>query len=698
LTLLHPWAIALGVAAAMLPVLIHWLTRPRPVRLPLSTIRFVQEAIRQRRARRRLRDWLVLALRTLAVLLLAWAVARPLVVGQPLMSAGDSEQIVRVVILDVSHSMSAVGNGVQLFERARSVAAGYFNDQAGLQANLILAAATPRPMFARLSTNFGALREELAHCQPLPQRLLVQPALNAAADLLAQSGGDFSRRREVIVVSDFQRNNWAMADFSVLPEDTHIQLDSVAPAEPLPNLAILSVASHGRVEQRREVRLEVEVGNFSSTPRQVRVDVTWGSASYQLAGLCGPWGKSTLSTELTPPGTGWLAGSARLIDVQDALAGDDTRPFALEVRPAPIYGLMTRQPAERRPSSSYFLERALVPVSPAAGRGGSKVVRLDPRHLDREELAAAELLVLDHPGKLSDDAIKLLVAGLRRGRGLLYVAAEAEDAVNLKRLAETAGSELQMPVEFSPAPASQRRRELFLTEVRSNQVPFTVFGHGLSSVTGALRFSGGLASRRLDRGLADDVLATYNDRSACMVVASCGAGTLAVLNADLSTSNLPSSPAFVPLIGELTGRLLGTQRAGEAAFCGEPLSVFLPTAAGAATSLTVLGPNSESSGELVEEGGGVLWRSPGLAAPGVYQVKRGEQVVFAAAAVIPPTESDLRPLEPGVFQGRLAGGWRIHFRAAAHDEERPDDLWVWLAVACLGCVLSEMLVLKACRC
>jgi hypothetical protein len=34
MTFLHPWAIALGVAAAALPFVIHWLTRPRPVRLP----------------------------------------------------------------------------------------------------------------------------------------------------------------------------------------------------------------------------------------------------------------------------------------------------------------------------------------------------------------------------------------------------------------------------------------------------------------------------------------------------------------------------------------------------------------------------------------------------------------------------------------------------------------------------------------
>ncbi len=60
MTFLHPWAILIGVAAAAGPVLIHWLTRPRPVRMPLSTLRFVREAVRQRRSWHRLRDLVLL--------------------------------------------------------------------------------------------------------------------------------------------------------------------------------------------------------------------------------------------------------------------------------------------------------------------------------------------------------------------------------------------------------------------------------------------------------------------------------------------------------------------------------------------------------------------------------------------------------------------------------------------------------------
>src|SRR4051794_7746260 len=180
MTFLHPWAVGLGVLAAALPVAIHWLTRPRPARLPFSAVRFVREAVRQRRARSRLRDWVVLALRTLAVLLIAWAVARPLAGRQPLVAPGQSGAAARVVLLDVSQSMGAGTRGVQPLERARPLAARYLSEQPGLQANLVLAGASPRPVFDTPSGNFQALRAEVARAEVLPERLNVQAAVNLA--------------------------------------------------------------------------------------------------------------------------------------------------------------------------------------------------------------------------------------------------------------------------------------------------------------------------------------------------------------------------------------------------------------------------------------------------------------------------------------------------------------------------------------
>src|SRR3984957_4751631 len=168
---LHPWAIAVGIAAIAAPFAVHWLTKPRPRRMPLSTVRFVLAAVQQKRSRYRLRDWIVLLLRGLAVTLLAWAFARPLLGAKPLIDATSSGSAVRIVLLDSSLSMSAISGGQQAFDRARAAAVKYVQYQPGSRADLLLAAARPNPVFDAASANFAALQEALDTASVQPQAL-----------------------------------------------------------------------------------------------------------------------------------------------------------------------------------------------------------------------------------------------------------------------------------------------------------------------------------------------------------------------------------------------------------------------------------------------------------------------------------------------------------------------------------------------
>jgi hypothetical protein len=709
MTFLHPWAIWAGVAAAAIPIAVHLLTRPRPTRLPLSTLRFVREALRQRRARHVLRDFLILALRTLAILAAALAIARPQFGTRPLVSERQSGDTVRVVLLDASQSMAATDHGIQLMERARARAAEQLRYRPGLWADLVVAGVAPRAVFEQPSTNFDALRDVLDRSVALPQRLDVRRAIGKAAQLLAPTSDDDNRRRELVVVSDFQRSSWASADFSPLPEGTQIQLESAAPPEPLGNLAILRAECQVRGAGARSGQLNIEVGNYTAAAAAVTVEVSLSKASWRLAGTC-PAGRSvTLTEEIPLREVGWHWGEARLVGVDDALPADNVRPLVVRVRPPPVYAMLTRQGPRERPSSSHFLESALVPE----GRSGQKkadvgaVVRIDPAGVTAPSLAAADLIVLDHPGKLSAEAVGLVHGLLRRGRPVLYVASELVDAVNLKQLAEKAGSGLQMPVEFSPPPQGQFRRDLFLASWRRDDVPFRIFGDSADAAVGRLRFSGGLSSRRLPETLDEEVLGTYNDGTAAMVIAPLGEGTLSVINADLAASNLPRAPAFVPLVSELVDRLLDHNRARESAACGEQFVVNLPGEAGIAAGLRVasvpLAPPvsadaaSESCGEIVDEGSGVAWRWSSPPRPGVYRVQRGTQTVFALAVQIPAEESQLQSISPDVLKTRLAAGHNVYYRDAAAESDPRDDAWTWFAVACVICLLGELVALLGFR-
>ncbi len=643
---LNSWAIGIGVLAATLPVLIHWLTRPKPVVRPLSTIRFVLQAVRQRRARHRLRDFVILSLRTLAVLLLALTIARPILDRHAGPPVDDEGETLRIVLLDTSQSLSARSGGIEAFERARSLAATQLAYRPGLSANLVLAGAAPRAVFDRPSSNFGALRDELGRANPRPERIDVQAALNLAARLLAKAGAG-KKRLELIIDSDFQRSQWASADFSVLPRETDIRLESVASETPPVNLAVLRVGGPGRIERGSPSTIEVELGNFSRSSRPVEVELTVGEDSYRLEGSCPPQARTVLSAEITPRAVGWLEGKVRLLGANDALPEDDARPFAVEVRTPPTYALLTRQSPRLVPSSSYFLQLALVPSEPRDDQPSARIVRFDPAQLDREALAASDLVVLDHPGRLPDDLLTPLVGSLRRGRGMLYVASEPADATNLKRIADLAGADLRLPVEFAPPTDGGPRAPRFIADFRRDSSPFAVFGDEATAVVSPLRFVGGLVSRSLPDALSEDIRATYGDRSACLVVSTCGAGTLAILNADLGASNLPASPVFVPLLGELTTPLLGRRGIGVPVVSGEPFAIPLPADAGPVAGLKVMASREfkPDSLEIVEEPEGPVFR---------FDRRWGAGRGSGRAERLDGVRAGVGPVRPGERPGRVA--------------------------------------------
>ncbi|MCH7989861.1 MAG: hypothetical protein IID46_12030 [Planctomycetes bacterium] len=201
--------------------------------------------------------------------------------------------------------------------------------------------------------------------------------------------------------------------------------------------------------------------------------------------------------------------------------------------------------------------------------------------------------------------------------------------------------------------------------------------------------------------MEDDILASLSDRSALLVVTSSDAGALAVLNADLESSNLYQSPIYVPLLAELVQNYLLPRRQGigETA-CGETFVIDLPAEAGSLQGLKLTGPSqhTDNPGTLSQESHGVVWSAEALSETGIYQVKRREKTEYALAVAVPAEESDLRPLAADVFKERLAGGRSIQYRSMENLRgEESDRIWTWLAIACMVCLMGEVVTLKLFR-
>ncbi len=117
LGLIHLGFLAAAAAVAV-PILVHLLLRPRARRVDIGTVRFLTLALKESTRRRKLRRWLLLALRCAAVLLLALLFARPY-----LSRAGtEGRDREAILLIDQSASMGAVQSGQTLFARAQDAA------------------------------------------------------------------------------------------------------------------------------------------------------------------------------------------------------------------------------------------------------------------------------------------------------------------------------------------------------------------------------------------------------------------------------------------------------------------------------------------------------------------------------------------------------------------------------------------------
>ena len=110
-----PWLLLWGAAAA-LPVLIHLWSRRRYFETPWAATQFLLAAIRRHQRRIQIEHWLLLAIRVLILLLLAFALAEPVVSG--LAGAGDptlQPPTHTVLVIDTSYSMAYESGGTSRF-------------------------------------------------------------------------------------------------------------------------------------------------------------------------------------------------------------------------------------------------------------------------------------------------------------------------------------------------------------------------------------------------------------------------------------------------------------------------------------------------------------------------------------------------------------------------------------------------------
>lgn len=304
---LYPWALA-GLAAAAIPLLLHFRAQRHPPTVEFPAVRYLQDAARRHERRLLLRHWLLLAVRTLLVMALVLAAAGP---TAPLRDVGPHAPMALVLVLDNSLSSAVTAGGTERLEVLRSAARGLLARAApGDRLWLIAADGVPRAGDApRLTALVDSLR-------PVNRRLDLGVAVGAAAQVLddqALPGG-------IVVLSDLQRSALSAAA---------TRLPILVGAGTGPAAANRGIAALDPGPQPWGLdggRVTVSLAGDSGAPVQVALSLGNRPVRPALASVGQP---ATIAVAESRPG--WYALTARLDP--DELRADDERTVAVRVAP-----------------------------------------------------------------------------------------------------------------------------------------------------------------------------------------------------------------------------------------------------------------------------------------------------------------------------------------------------------------------------
>lgn len=652
----QPWLLPL-LALAGVPLLVHLLSRTRPPVYRFSNLEFLQRVIRRTARFRKPKDWLLLAMRTLAIAALAAAFLGPLLLSKNGLLPGEKRTV--VLLVDRSASMAAREGAATRFEAAVLAAREALDSLRPDAANLVWIDATPAAVFPEPAPNKSFLAESLEQASARPE----PGALARAWELALRQCAVGTGRKELVVVSDFQSSAWKTFEATV-PADVKVRAISVARGDS-PNVAVSSlVAAPAEPVAGQETTVLCRVRNFSSEARRTTLSLDAGGSNQSRPVELPAWGTAEAAFTVRCPTAGLLPLTAALED--DAFPGDDRCHAVLRVRES-LRMAVAAPAASPEAKTARLLADALpwldVIDCPDPGNPPACDVLLAPawKGTAPENLRAlttqgTTLIVFPSPGTSAKSLADLTGTVVEAADGILTLETRPEGWQ-------------AMPLEGKPAFALFTSGE---------------FGNPLAGVTRQrLRLPTSITGK-------GELLGRFADGTPALLAYSTAAAPIVVSNLSLdpATSDWASRPTFLPAFAEL---ILHTRpKVAADPFTIEPGSfpTWAPADPSQAATLTLADPAGRAL--PLEQMAGPVWRSSQHSVPGIYSWLVSSQPVHHSVANFPESESDLRVLpEPPAF-GATAQPRDSLARAAAMDHGLP--LWPWLIALALLVLLIEPLV------
>lgn len=446
------WSFAIaGLACAAGPVIIHLLNRRRYRVVQWAAMDFLREALQRNRKMLQIRDLVLLALRSLAILFLGAALARPFFTqGAAQMAAG--QPLHAVLVVDNSLSMAYSGLDGSWLDKAKARAEQVIDKlPSGSKISLIPACGAAEGISVDpYDTPAGAL-EALGKVAVVDRPASLLRAVNEAKKA-CESAPELSKR--IFFFTDQQDSNWRdLRDTAALRDLPEMQVVSVTPPNwtqewdniwveevkapdgladvETPTTILVTIRRHGgSAAIEAPVQLTLGQGESRKVLGEKTVRLEAGEDTKQAAF---EYVFSDLS-ELPEPQKPLFLALRAAVDAPDPLAADNERFLTLPVVAGlPVVfidqlGPEAEDPARNQLGETRHLRKLL---APKASRGPAPQQLIKVRYAALDELSQdllqeSRLTVIAGIKQLPDEAAAKMLREYVQQGGRLVIAAGAE--------------------------------------------------------------------------------------------------------------------------------------------------------------------------------------------------------------------------------------------------------------------------------
>lgn len=568
-------ALLAGLVLASAPIIIHLLNRRRFVRVDWAPMKYLKLTLKTNRRRLRLEQWLLLALRTLAVLALVLAVARPVGSGTNLAGFLHLQgRASRIIVLDDSLSMGAQHNGQPAFDRAKNVVLQILAALGEQDSITIVRSSEPDAPLVRHgqpdASQAARLRESISQLQ-LRHSASNWPSILAAVDTHLQTA--VYPIRDVLLVTDLWAAGWSGESAALCTrweeQQTTVRIFDVG-SDPTGDRLIAELTQSSPLALvNTPVTFTATIRNAGAEPLQSEQAILTVDDSPQTIVL------PTIDTDATvevPLVLTFDEPGQHRIALQlpgDALPEDDTRRLVVDVRRDVAVTLVDGDPGVKPfDSETDFLEVALT-----AGNAPWQSTRVLSTEWIEQPLAAPDIVVLANVATLPPVRVAELEELVAAGAGLMLFVGDEVDVEEYNRLLDRNGKGL-LPARLGPL------RDAEVTGVILEPLAD-------SPLADLARLTPEALSRVRPKRFAEvqlpevgetavRVLARWNDlqQSPALVEKQFGKGRVLLwtLTADRAWSDWPVEASYV-LAMRLAAQAIAAQpEAGTNVVCGQPIT------------------------------------------------------------------------------------------------------------------------------